>query len=70
MRGSLRAQTVPPEQVFILGDNRVVPSPGGMVDWSRSEDPAWLIFWSAGAKTSVRGDRVFRRIHAAPLSTP
>lgn len=64
------AQTVPPEHVFILGDNRVVPYSGGLVDWARIEGPAWMIFWSAGAKTSVRSDRMFRRVHAAPLSTP
>lgn len=55
-------QTVPPGHVFVIGDNRVTGARGRLVPWTQLEGLAWMIFWSAGPKTSVRNERVFRRI--------
>jgi signal peptidase I len=58
-----KEQRVPDGQVFVIGDYRDTVSFLGLVPESAIEGKVWLIFWSAGDKTSVRWERMFERVH-------
>lgn len=56
-------QSVQEGHVFVVGDNRDTVSLVGLVPESNIHGKVWLNFWSTGDKTSVRWERMFRRIH-------
>lgn len=60
------AMTLAPGQIYVLGDNRDDGYFAGSVPLELLAGRAWIIFWSAGEKTSVRTERMFRRVADAP----
>jgi signal peptidase I len=58
--------TVPPDKVFVMGDNRDNSHDSrywGFVPYENIKGKAWFIWWSAGEHSSVRLNRMFDSIH-------
>lgn len=58
--------TVPPDRVFVMGDNRDNSHDSrywGFVPYENIKGKAWFIWWSAGERSSVRLNRMFDSIH-------